>query len=204
MTIGRSSTVAPDVGASESEFERQRRLVDAAVSMHAALRDRYNRLGLGLLLATLGASALGLAFAFAPSNAQVTVLGVEADRATWLGWLALCTFVGTIADLVLDWRGKARERDAAVRALAALKADYRSADQADAERLAGLAARYAAVSDAVPPIPERRFLALKAAHLRKRELSKILDAKPGIAPPHARWILWRRNIASNRRASPRG
>jgi len=164
--------------------------------MQAALRDRYNRLGLGLLLVILGASALGLAFAFAPGDPEVTVLGIEAERSTWLGWLALCTFVVTLADLVLDPRGKARERDSAVRALAALKAEYRSADLADPDDAARLAARYAAVTDAVPPIPERRFVALKAVHLRKVELSKIVSARPGIRTARARWILWRRNASS--------
>jgi hypothetical protein len=184
------------VAGSETEPERQRRLVDMAVSMHAALRDRYTRLGLGLLLVVLGASALGLAFAFAPGDPKVTVLSVEAERSIWLGWLALCTFVVTLADLVLDLRGKARERDSAVRALAALKAEYRSADLADPDDAARLAARYAAVTDAVPPIPERRFLALKAAHHRKVELSKIVSARPGIRTVRARWILWRRNASS--------
>jgi hypothetical protein len=101
-----------------------------------------------------------------------------------------------LADLILDLRGKARERDSAVRALAALKAEYRSADLADPDDAARLAARYAAVTDAVPPIPERRFLALKAAHLRKVELSKIVSATPGIRTVRARWILWRRNASS--------
>lgn len=93
---------------------------------------------------------------------------------------------------MLDLRGKAHERDAAVRALAALKGEYRGADLDDAAVGARLGARYVAVADAVPPIPERRFVRLKAAHLRKVELSKILSSRPGIGPVRARWILFTR------------
>ena len=164
-----------------------------SASMQAALRDRYHRAGLGLLLAVLALSALGLAFAFAPGDAVVTVLGAKARRSTWLGWLALATFVLTFADLVLDPRGRARERGAAVRSLAALKGEYRAADLSDPKAAARLSERYAAAMAAVPPVPERRFLPLKAAHHRKVELSKIVSANPGIRPATARWILWRRN-----------
>lgn len=160
--------------------------------MQSALRDRYRALGQAVLCGVLCLSVVGLAFAFAPGDQELTLAGTTARRATWLGWLAVVTFVLTLVELVLDLRGKAHGRDAAVRALAALKAEYRAADLDDPAARTRLAARYTAVSDAVPPIPERQFVRLKAAHLRKVELSKIVSSRPGTGPLRARWILMRR------------
>src|SRR5206468_66268 len=115
----------------ESEAERQRRLVDQAVTMQAALRDRYHALGLVLQCVVLSGAVLALAFAFASGDSRVTIFGKTAGRATWLGWLAVLTFVLILIELVLDLRGKAKERDSAVRALSALKGEYRIADLSD-------------------------------------------------------------------------
>ncbi len=161
--------------------------------MQAALRDRYQRLGVALQCTVLSGAVLALAFAFAAGKPAVTVLGVTAERATWLGWLAVGTFVLSLIELVLDLRGKAKERDTAVRSLSALKAEYRGADLTDPSQAARLAARYAAVTDAVPAIPERQFVRLKAAHLRKIELSKIVSCRPGMRVVRARWALFMRH-----------
>lgn len=173
------------------------RLVDQAVTMQAALRDRYSALSRSAQCTILCGSAVGLAFAFARGDSEVTLLGATARGATWLGWFAVLTFVLTLVELIVDLRGKAHERNAAVRALATLKKEYRDADLDDASAGALLNARYAAVTDAVPPIPERSFLRLKAAHLRKIEVSKILSSRPGIGPLRARWILWTRKAPAD-------
>lgn len=190
--------VPPSVAAPppETEPERQRRLVDMQASMQAALRDRYNVLGVTLLCIVLCGAAFAVAFAFAAGDGdeKTTLLGTSADRATWLGLLSVVIFALTLVELVVDLRGKAKERAGAVRALAALQGDYRAADLADPVEAERLGARYAAVTDAMPSIPERQFVRLKAAHLRKIELSTIVSCNPGIRPIHARWILWRRNL----------
>ncbi|MGM0356374.1 hypothetical protein [Streptomyces sp. ECR3] len=103
----------------------------------------------------------------------------------------------TLIDMVVDWRGNAQRHGDAVRQLAALKAEYRTPpapgdEVAEKDRLSQ---RYQAVMDALPPIPEGYFLSLKASHLRKVEISKILSQNPGMTPRQASREL-------NRRLSP--
>lgn len=173
------------------ETQRQRGVVDLMASAHAALRDSYRRRATTMTCTLLALSVVATAFAFAAGDTEVTLLGVTLDRSTWLGWFAVVTFTLTLADLVLDWRGSARRHEEAVRQLAGLKAEYRNLVPAGAEAAAGdrLTERYQAVMDTIPEIPERRFLALKAAHLRKSELSQALSKNPGSTLRQARRAL---------------
>ena len=145
----------------------------------------------------LAASTIGIAFAFAANGGPVTVLGLTADRTTWLGWLAVATFVVTLVDLILDMRGAARQRQDAVDQLAELKTTYyASIDLAD-EPLAldRLSERYRATMGAVPAIPERLFNSLKAKHLFKVEVSRQLSDHPGMTHGQAKRAVRNRNNA---------
>jgi hypothetical protein len=187
----RSSVPAED--AALEEIRRQRRLVDQATSMQSALRDWDRAFGTFLVCVVLVGSLIGVAFAFAGGGQAVSILGIHAQRITWLGWLAVIIFAITLLELVLDPRGAGRRRAQAVRALGALKGEYRAAvapDQAQAaERLSQ---RYEAVMSSVPEVPEPLFNRLKAAHLRKIEVSKILSDRPGLRVKQARRLLKKR------------
>jgi hypothetical protein len=167
------------------ETQRQREVVDLMASAHASLRDGYRRRATIMTCTLLALSVIATAFAFAAGDTHVTLLGQTHDRATWLGWFAVATFTLTLVDLVLDWRGQARRHEDATRQLAALKAEYRKPAAAHDR----LAERYQVVMETIPEIPERRFLALKAAHLRKAELSRILSSHPGSTVRQARRTL---------------
>lgn len=165
------------------ELERQRRLADQLLTMHAALRDRDQRIAKLLVCTVLIASIVGVAFAFAGTSFTLTLLGVTATRSTWLGWLAIATSAMSLVDLVLDKRGAAQARADAVRALAALKAEYRTPPPAGSEEPAAarMSERYAQAMETIPAIPEKSFNRLKAAHLRKVEVSKTLSEHPGMS-----------------------
>lgn len=180
---------------------RQRRLVDQSASMQAALRDWDRAVGTGLVCLVLIGSVVALAFAFAGGDEPVTLLGVRARRATWLGWLAVGTFAVTLLELVLDPRGAARRRADAVKALAALKGEYRSVTEpVGATEAARLTERYGEVMAAVPEVPNVMFNKLKAAHLRKVEVSRILSERPGLSSGQARRAL--RRHAKTQRGRP--
>ncbi len=173
---------------------RQRRLVDQAMSMHAALRDRAAQTSTTITVVLLCASAAGTAFAFAGDNQAVQLLGLQASRSTWLGVLSVVVFCGTLVELVTDRRGAARRHDAAVRLLSDLMSAHREApvDGDWAEVQARLTERYDQVTDRIPPIPESRFNKLKSQHLRKVEISKLLSEHPGITVKQAQRLLKQR------------
>jgi hypothetical protein len=87
-----------------------------------------------------------------------------------------------------------RRHEDAVRQLAVLKTEYRTPPEPGAEvaERDRLSQRYQAVMDAIPNVPERKFVHLKALHLRKVELSRILSAHPGMTARQARRELRRR------------
>ncbi|WP_291755655.1 hypothetical protein [Cellulomonas sp. 73-92] len=130
---------------------------------------------------------MGIAFAFATNDDVVTIAGLDAQRATWLGWLAVVAGALSTIDLIIDRRGAARRRGEAVALLSALKAEYRAAAQGLGEpEAARLEGRYIDIVTRIPEIPERLFNRLKAKHLLKVEVSKELSAHPGISSLRAR------------------
>lgn len=162
--------------------------------MHAVLRDRASRATTVVTVVLLSAAVFSVAFAFAGGVQHVTLLGVTAARSTWLGALAVLTVCGTVADLATDRRAAVRRYGEAVRLLADLKAAQRLPDPTEtvAEREVRLTARYQEVMAELPPVPEHQFNKLKARHLRKVEVSKLLSASPGMTVRQARANLRRR------------
>lgn len=168
------------------------RHVDQAASMQASLRGAYSAVGVTLAVVVLVLSAVALAFAFAGGDAPVTILGVSARRATWLGWLAIGIFSLTLVDLLTDPRGAARRRAEAVKAYASLKDDIRSArtdSEPPPDAVERASERYAQVSAAAPPVPNVLFNHLKARHLRKVAISRLLTQRPGTSVRAARKAL---------------
>lgn len=185
----------PAEEAARQEINRQRRLIDQITSMQSALRDWDRAFGTALVCVVLIASLIGVAFAFAGGGDQTaSILGVDAHRLTWLGWLAVLTFALTLIQLVLDPRGAGRRRAQAVEALATLMGEYRTsvADGQAQETAERLSQRYEAVMGSVPEVPNLLFNRLKAAHLRKVEISKILSGQPGLRLRKARRALNKR------------
>jgi hypothetical protein len=190
-TLGVAPTPKTEEQAAQEEIDRQRRLIDQMSTMHSVLRDRYRVQSTVLTCVVLVGSVVAIAFAFAGGSTRVTILGLTANRSTWLGWFAVLAFSLTLVDLVLDRRGAARRHSDAVRQLAAIKSEYRippPPGQEIAER-DRRSERYQAVMDALPPIPERQFNRLKARHLRKVAISKHLSANPGMSARQARRAL---------------
>jgi len=177
-----------------AEIDRQRRLVDQSISMQATLRDWDRIFGTSLVCVVLITSLIGVAFAFAGGGQTISIFGLQAQRTTWLGWLAVFTFALTLLQLVLDPGGSGRRRAHAVQTLATLKGEYRTAApigqaQEAAERLSQ---QYEAVMRSMPEVPDLLFNRLKAAHLRKVEISRILSNQPGLSLRKARRILTKR------------
>lgn len=199
-------TLPEAVPARPAELERQRRLVDQMVTMHAVLRDRARRISIAISIVLLSGSIVSAALAFAGDDTRLELVGIGLTRSTWLGVFSVLVFVGTLVELVTDYRGVARQHSSAVRMLSNLKAQYqRAAPDAHSDWTAAataLSARYVDVMAQLVPIPESRFNNLKARHLRKVEISKLLSATPGLSERQARRRLDQRLQAPAAEQSP--
>lgn len=170
-------------GSPEQKVKNERRVIDQMITMHADLRDRAARRGRGLTVGILIASTISAVLAFSGTEEKIRLLMFEASSSVWLGVLGTAVFIASLIDLVLNHRGVADQHSNAVGRLSELKLEYGSFSQAPAEEkhqaLKYLQQRYSEVMSTIAPIPEAEFNRLKAKHLRKVEISKILSKFPG-------------------------
>jgi len=165
------------------ELSRKFRVLGQTVSMHAALRDRYARRALIVDFLLLASSVVFCASAFASDDA-LSHFGPTPTQVRYIiRSFSVLAFMVSILSLRVGWKeAAARHQDAAgklTRALAAF-AKCRLSDGSWSEGNAAEldSAYWEAMSNSVP-IPESAFVKLKAHHLKKVELSRMLDSNPG-------------------------
>lgn len=185
-----------DNAAETREISRQRRVVDQQLTIYSILRDRYQRCSVASTLLILAGSLIVASFAFTSNDVTVRLIGVSASRITWMGWLGLGVFFLTLVDLVVDWRKKAERYGEAARRLAALKSSYRglNIDRLGSSEIADLSRHYGFVMGDAPPMRDRTFINLKAAHVRKLALSRLVSEHPGASVWRLRFDLLRRRF----------
>ena len=167
----------------QMELGRKFRVLDQTLSMHTMLRDHYARRALlvdGLLLAC---SVVFCASAFA-SDQVLALLGGSPDRVRYLlKAFSVVTFMLSVLSLRVDWKGiAAAHRQAGEKmsgALAVFRKYRRDDGFWDASVAGELDSIYWEAMRNCVSIPESAFLKLKARHLRKVEISKMLDSNPG-------------------------
>lgn len=171
------------------ELLRQFRVIDMMLTMHSALRDRYARLARGLDIVLVATSILLSGFVFADDRVM-EMLGLDPARTRMgIGLASLVLVIASVIGLVVDWKG-ARERHArAAGVLAHLKTESRlivsGGAEASPEQIRGRWRENSLAVAGLPEVPERHFHRLKARHLRKIALSRLMDAKEGLPV----WIL---------------
>lgn len=151
--------------------------------MHATLRDRYARRALVVDLLLLASSVVFCASAFA-SDEALSHFGPTPSQVRYIiRVFSLLAFTLSLLSLRIDWKGRsAQHRDAAQKLSAALAAftKHRNVEGSwPPESAAELERIYWEAMHNSVPIPEADFVNLKANHLWKVELSKMLDANPG-------------------------
>ena len=114
---------------------------------------------------------------------------------------SLVLFVASVAALRVDWKGVARGHEDAVGRLASLVSDYREWRLEDGswpeDQRRFLHQRYSDVMNSVVAIPTRDFTRLKAKFLRAKEVSKMIDARPG-------YLHWMATLSVALRAARKG
>jgi hypothetical protein len=165
-----------------NEFRRKRRVLDQMLTGHSLLRDRYEHRALVLTLLILALSIMATSVAFLSGDSTFSILGIRARVQTWVGVLTAMLFFLTLVDLRVDWRQRAGAHDEAARRLGRLKGLFRSVTIRDGAVDAGgadLDVEYDTTMEQLPPIPDKRFLWVKAKHTRKVRASMLLDRHAG-------------------------
>lgn len=164
------------------EFRRKRRVLDQMLTGHSLLRDRYERRALVLTLLILALSIVATSVAFLSGDSTFSILGLRARVHIWVGVLTAIIFFLTLVDLRVDWRQRAGAHGEAARRLGRLKGLFRMATIRNGVVDAGgadLNGEYDNTMGQLPPIPDTRFLWVKAKHTRKVQVSKLLDKHAG-------------------------
>ena len=168
----------------KEEHEREYRVVDQMISMHADIAQTKKSQALSLSVGLLFSSAIICGFTFA-DDATLGSLGIGPGRARLvIGLASLAVFGLSIVELRVDWGGIARAHTDASKRLSLLKAKYRHAEasqELDKQALwLGLSNEYTDTLASVAGVPEKDFPKLKARHHFKRELSRTIDRHPGV------------------------
>lgn len=164
------------------EFNRQYQVVDQLMSMHSSLRDTYERRAFWLNTCQIGVSLFLCVLAFVGDDAIESV-GLESTRTrALLASVATVILLLAITEYRVDWKSRAANHGTAVGRLATLKAVYRRSRatirRGDGAQWPDIDEQYHRVMGGLPPIPERRFTGLKAAHQFKVLLSKRSSENP--------------------------
>jgi hypothetical protein len=165
------------------ELDKKLRILDQSLSMHSDLRDRYKRRSLIVDLSLLACSVVFCASAFAGDSA-LSHFGTKPDLIRYfLRVSSVLAFMLSILSLRIDWKGKSAAHHDATGRLSRALASFRDHRQSDgtwpSESIPRLDDTYWAAMHNSVPIPEADFVRLKARHLRKVELSKMVSSHPG-------------------------
>lgn len=163
------------------ENERQYRVTDQMITMHAALRDRYRRRALLISTVLLAGSVClnGLVFA---GDSLFRQFGLNVNFARdGIAFISILLLAASIVESRVDWGGRSRLHEDAVQKLSQLKAKYRtqhSNPETDDASLDTLSQDYAQTMPQLTPIPEKYHNILKALHKFKRLESAAIDRHP--------------------------
>jgi hypothetical protein len=180
------------------ELDRQFRVLDQMLSMHADLRDQLSRKALTTDVLLLGCSVIFCATTFA-SDSLLLRFGLSAQRTQFvLGIASIAAFFASLVSLRVDWKGRSVAHQHAVQKLKSALALFRNLRRGDGTWPEGHKAElhksyWDTVNDIVP-IPETLFVKLKARHLRKVAVSKMLDLHPGASAILLQWIVFFRSL----------
>lgn len=179
------------------QLEKLHRRSDQAISAHCFLRDRYRRYAdLSTLLLLLTSSAL-TALSLTSDALKAALLPARIPPDSLLTLLGAAVLLLTIADMHFGWRQKQAGHGEAASSLSRLKLilgrELGSGAAITKNKLAEMKQAYDNVNDLIVPIPERKFLQLKARHLRKVAISRHLDTHPGASIVLLQAKIWARD-----------
>jgi len=170
------------------------------LTAHSILRDRYARLATAVDVAGLAFSVVLCFFTFVdPALPRYFGAGDELSRIV-VGFCAGAVFFVSLVQLRVDWKARSERHGKAVERLVRAKALYRrvkheleSVEGGTKGDLVRAFQEGDALIEDIIPIPDRKFVRLKALHNRKVLVSRVLDRFPAASLPILRWVVWWRH-----------
>ncbi|MFZ2147697.1 MAG: hypothetical protein WAV28_10810 [Sedimentisphaerales bacterium] len=168
----------------EEENERQYRVLDQMLTMHARLRDRYSRRALFINIMLLVSAVALNTFVFAGEDV-FRLLGIAPGHARIaIGVISVLLLVIALVEYKVNWAGLSKRHEDAADRLACLKGKYRT-DYASRQKTGALPSEqlgreYALTMEILSPIPDRLFNKLKGYCLFKRLVSEEISKNPKV------------------------
>jgi len=170
------------VSATKEENEREYRVLDQMLTMHALLRDRLERRAFWLNTSLVGAALVLCVFGFVGDDTLLALALHPAMTRFVLGFVAVFVLVLSITEFRVDWKSASGKHGEAAHRLCALKAQFRKCfaetGGTDAKKNGRLSTEYEKAMRALLPIPERWFSRLKAEYQMKKLLSQRITKHP--------------------------
>lgn len=171
------------------ELEKTLGKIDSRISGHSRLHDQYKGMAQLSEILLMGATIILTICGFA-ADEYYNFVGIEAKKARfWFAIYSVVTLVFSVIAWKVDWRSKASIHGHARDKLSKLKLECRRAlseSHVAPEILTNLCEKCSISQSEIEPIPEKKFNALKAWHLRKVEMSKFTSTHAG--KPY--WLIW--------------
>ena len=170
-----------DSSSMKDEIARIKRVSDMLCTANAGLRDRLLRRAMVLDLSVLFFASWLVALGFVEPSIGIRLAPFGLDTKMWMGFLALGTFLLTLLQLKVDWKGRgdAHKRTVEIYAEVKQEAIYMlRSGSFDEMSVRQVIARYNLANAVGEAVPERDFLYQKRKHLRKITLSRHLDSHP--------------------------
>lgn len=167
---------------SQQELDRKYRVLNQTLSMHSMLKSRYERISLLLDLVLMACSLVFVTVAFVSDDIFEYFGFNPIDARYFLGVVAAIAFLASLTSLRADWKGKSERHQSATKRLSDVLSTFRQSLKEDGtwnnEQENDLHMIYINGMNDIVDIPTNKFNRLKSRHLRKVELSKMLDKNP--------------------------
>lgn len=164
------------------ELRRLSRTIDMMLTMHAVLRDKFKNRATLVDVVLMIASSLMLFISIA-NPSIISYFGLSIDDISVLAKIcSVAIFLLSLVILRVDWKEKATKHERACEALARLKSETRAVllkENSAIENGSKHQQLCSLTMNNLWPIPENQFHKLKALHIRKIELSKLISSHPG-------------------------
>ena len=191
---------------SQRELTRQFRVLRQTLSMHTIMKGRYTRYSLAVDIMLLACAVVFCATTFARDEV-FSFFGLSPENVRFiLGVASILAFFASLVILRVGWKGKAalhKEAEQKLTSALQLFRELRSEDKTwPQDRSSDLHCAYWEAMKNTIDIPERKFVGLKSRHLRKVQISKMLDDLSGCPVFVIRLILLFRSIKKALKRAP--